>query len=161
MAKVIYAPKDISKLDKMSIFLAGTIGIDGGSPDWQKDITEKWDKFDVTFLNPRRPDWDENFGSDEVIKQVKWELDAMDKADVIIVNILDDSKSPITIAETYRHAGSRKLFVACSDKFYRYDNIKAVCEHYESALFDSWEELCEFMESHMEDLIDLWEVSNT
>ena len=159
MAKVIHAPDNTDNLDKMSIFLAGTIDM-GNSLDWQKKITEDWEKYDVTFLNPRRPDWDSDFGSDEVQKQVKWELDAMDKADIIIVNILEDSESPITIAETYRHAGSAKLFVACPDGFYRYDNISAVCEHYKSALYGSWDELKEDFEKNLDSLIEAWEFTN-
>jgi|TARA_R110000851_G_scaffold56073_3_gene131225 hypothetical protein len=155
MAKVIHAPEEL-KMNKMSIFLAGTIGLKSESPDWQKAVAKEFDKFDVVFLNPRRPDWDENFGSDEVVEQVKWELDAMDKADIIWVNILEDSESPITIAETYRHAGSGKLFAACPKGFYRYDNVKAVCEHYKSPLYDSWDELKEGFEKNMDSLIEAW-----
>jgi hypothetical protein len=159
MAKVIHAPDNIDDVKQMSIFLAGTIDM-GDAPEWQRDIVKEWDKFDVVFFNPRRPDWDSDFGSKEVLNQVNWELDAMDKANIILVNILEESESPITIAETYRHAGSAKLFVACPKGFYRYDNIKAVCEHYKSPLYNSWDELKEDFEKNMDSLIEAWEFTN-
>jgi hypothetical protein len=158
MTNKIYPPNSIEKLDKLTIFLAGTID-QGKSEDWQKALCEEWKDYDVLFLNPRRPEWDENFGSDEVIKQVKWELEAMEKADVILVNILEDSESPISIAETYRFAGSNKIFVACPKKFYRYDNIKGVCEYYKTPHFESWEELTDLVEGQLEVMIKTWKAS--
>ena len=159
MAKTIYAPDSIESLDKMSIFCAGTID-QGKTENWVNKLAKDWEKYDIILINPQREDWDENFGSEEIQKQVKWGLEAMDKADIILVNILPDSESPISIAETYRHAGSNKMFVSCPEKFYRYDNVKAVCEHYKTSLFNDWGELKEFMEGNMESLIDIWGSEN-
>jgi len=159
MAKVIHAPSSIKNIKKMSIFLAGTID-QGKSFDWQKAMAKEWDKFDIVLLNPRRPDWDSKAKSKEIKEQINWELEAMDKADIIVLNIIEDSESPISIAEAYRHAGDSKLFVCCPKGFYRYENVKAVCDYYGSAVYNSWEDLTKDFNKNMKPLIEAWEFTN-
>ncbi len=147
--KVFYPPNQIELRPlKVSIFLAGTID-NGQSKDWQSDIIDMLIELnvDADIYNPRRPDWDEtikqSFENPSFYQQVNWELDALEKADVIIVNILEDSKSPITLMEIGLHINTKKLLVCCPDKFYRSGNVQVVCDRYHIPLFDNIPELVE------------------
>lgn len=147
--KVFYPPQQIKiRPQRVSIFLAGTID-NGESEDWQSDVIQMLELLgvDADIYNPRRPDWDgtveQSFENPVFYQQVNWELDAMEKADVIIVNILEDSKSPITLLEIGLHINSKKLLVCCPDNFYRSGNIQVVCDRYNIPLFDNMQELAE------------------
>ena len=92
------------------VFLAGTIDM-GNSENWQEKLINKLKEQTKGALfaksyhiyNPRRTDWDsswaQTFENPQFFQQVTWELDAMEKADYIIMNFLPDSKSPITLLE--------------------------------------------------------------
>ena len=111
------------------IFLAGTIDM-GNSRDWQEYL----------LFNPRQENW--NGGKDgEMDYQVRWELDHLEQADIIIMYIIGSSKSPITLLEMGLHARSGKLIVACEPDFYRYDNVRITCAYYGIPLYSSLEEL--------------------
>ena len=73
--------------------------------------------------------------------QIRWELEHLEKADLIVMNILGTSKSPITLLEMGIHIRSGKLHVACEPSFYRYDNVKVTCEQYGVPLYASLDEL--------------------
>lgn len=129
----IMAPDDTKKRQGKSFFFAGTID-SGDSPNWQKELTNELNKDKglygkLTIFNPRRDEWPDD-GSDEVIRQIRWELDHMDEADFIIMNIIGDSKSPISLMEIGLYAQSGKLIVFCPEDFYRFDNVMVVCERH-------------------------------
>lgn len=120
------------------VFLAGTIDC-GNSEDWQSEYIENMSKSlgsikDVLMIiyNPRR-DPGKGFSPDneeEMEYQVNWELDHMEKASFIYMNILPDSKSPISLMEIGLFAHSNKLRIVCPKEFYRYQNVKIVCDRY-------------------------------
>lgn len=123
------------------IFLAGTIDM-GNSVDWQAQLKEYFSGKEGRYIlyNPRRGSW--NGGADgEMEYQVNWELEHLEKADIIIMNILGSSKSPITLLEMGLHARSGKLYVACEPSFYRYDNVRITCGYYGIPLYGSLDEL--------------------
>lgn len=123
------------------IFLAGTIDM-GNSVDWQSQLKEYFSGKDGRYIlfNPRRGSW--NGGADgEMEYQVNWELEHLEQSDIIIMNILGSSKSPITLLEMGLHARSGKLYVACEPSFYRYDNVRITCDYYGVPLFDSLEDM--------------------
>ena len=62
--------------------------------------------------------------------QVNWELEHLEDADFILMNFLPDSKSPITLLELGLFAKSGKLYVVCTEGFYRYDNVRITCAKY-------------------------------
>lgn len=119
------------------IFLAGTIDM-GRSEDWQAGLKEYFSYKEGRYIlfNPRRATW--NGGADgEMEYQVRWELDHLEQADIIIMNILGTSQSPISLLEMGLHARSKKLYVACEPDYYRYDNVRITCEFYGIPLFES------------------------
>lgn len=139
-----------------SVFLAGTID-NGDSEDWQKSTIkyisdfakEEWHRFnsilDLYVLNPRRvewdPSWEQKFESPQFFQQVTWEIDAMKKADLIIMNLLPNSKSPISLLELGMFANSRKIVVCCPDEFYRSGNVQVVCNEFNIPLYKTMSEL--------------------
>ena len=133
------------KQDK-SIFLAGTIEM-GDSVDWQTDLVTYLSNQDIhaDIYNPRRTNWDaswkQGFEEPQFFQQVTWELDAMERADIIIMNILPESKSPVSLLELGIYASSGKLIVCCPDEFYRSGNVHIVCRRYNIPLFKDMREL--------------------
>lgn len=150
--KLVTAPEQIPAGKGKKIFLAGTIEM-GESHNWQNDVINHFNKFeytDISVLNPRRATWnvgwEQSFEAPEFFQQVSWEMDAMDKADIIIMNLLPDSKSPISLLELGLMADSRKLFVSCPDEFYRKGNVQMLCNRYNIPLYKTIEELLNNLE---------------
>lgn len=122
-----------------SIFLAGTIDM-GGSRDWQAETIDllRASAGRYVVFNPRQKVWDpEREG--EMDYQVNWELSHLEQADVILMNFLPESKSPITLLELGLFARSGKLRVVCPQEFYRYDNVRITCERYGVPIYGSVE----------------------
>ena len=117
---------------KPKVFLGGTID-NGNSEDWQKEVC---DKLNIIIFNPRRDPWPSNAGDDVIDEQIKWELERLKESDLVIINILPNSKSPISLMELGLYAQSYKLIVFCDEHFYRYNNVKNVCEMYNIHLFN-------------------------
>jgi hypothetical protein len=141
---VISYPPNFIKEDKKSIFLAGTIDM-GNSHDWQSDIIDHFKDSDILIYNPRRSDWNNSWkqelGDSNFVNQVEWELNCLDESDVIIMNFLEGSKSPISMLELGLYANTGKLLVCCPKEFYRSGNILIVCRKYNIPVFDDMQEL--------------------
>lgn len=119
---------------EVCVFLAGTIDL-GASEDWQRSFIDYLDTLStthITVLNPRRDTWTgtPTMDNPEFVKQVNWELDALERADVIVMRLLGTSKSPVSLLELGLHARSGKLVVHCDADFYRIGNVSVVCERY-------------------------------
>ena len=131
--------KSTNKLNSKSVFLAGTID-NGNSLNWQdKTIIELTNLGinDIEIYNPRREHWNPNPSKEDMEYQIKWEQNHLDKADVIAMVLLDNSKSPISLLELGLYAKSNKLIVFCTPNFYRWDNVRLTCEKYNIQLIES------------------------
>ena len=53
------------------------------------------------------------------------------------MNILGNSKSPISLMELGLFAKEHKVIVFCPPTFYRFDNVKMVCKRYNVPLYDT------------------------
>ncbi len=137
------APQRIYNTHQKTIFLAGTIDM-GQSYNWQSEFA-RWFEFEtsLTVYNPRRKDWDstwkQEFENGPFFQQVIWELDALERADYIVVNFLKDSKSPISMLELGKF--HQKCIVLCPKGFYRRGNIEIFCYKYDIPLFDAKHDL--------------------
>ncbi|WP_074408083.1 MULTISPECIES: nucleoside 2-deoxyribosyltransferase domain-containing protein [Aquimarina] len=141
----LIVPPIIPELNKdLSVFLAGSIE-SGVAQKWQDKVVEKLSEENVTLLNPRRSSWDASWEQkldNPVFKeQVLWELEALEKADMIIMYFDKKTKSPITLLELGLYARSNKLVVCCPDGFWRKGNVDVVCEQYGVQKVNSLEEL--------------------
>lgn len=127
------------------VFLAGTIDM-GNSRDWQKEIYERFQKAGGRYIlfNPRQENWDASRPG-EMDYQVRWELDHLEEADMIIMYILGTSKSPISLLEMGLHAKGSKMTVICEQDFYRYDNVRITCEYYNVPLYNDLDDFLTFI----------------
>jgi hypothetical protein len=145
--KVIKPPHSIVKNAKQGttkIFLAGTIEM-GNSEDWQTKVAKSLSDDSYTILNPRREEWDasweQRIENPQFYQQVNWELDALNKSDIIILYLLPDSKSPISLLELGLYASSGKMLVCCPEGFWRKGNVEIVCERFSIPLYENIENL--------------------
>ena len=144
-AEVTYAPDKINT-ELPTVFLAGSIEM-GKAKDWQKTLEKLLKDFQVMLLNPRREDWDSSWEqtieNDQFREQVEWELDSLEKADLIVLYLDPETQSPISLLELGLHARSGKLIVCCPEGFYRKGNVDIVCNKYKVPMVDSLESLAE------------------
>lgn len=137
-------PKNRVYSDKsIKIFLAGSIEM-GKAEDWQAAIPELFkDRNDLTFFNPRRDDWDSSWeqkeSNPEFNYQVNWELDHLDKADIIFMYFSPETKSPISLLELGLYANLEKMIVCCPDDFYRKGNVDIVCSRFNIPVYNTLE----------------------
>lgn len=128
---------------KPRLFLAGSIEM-GKAEDWQALVTQALADVDVLICNPRRDAWDASWPQDidfaPFREQVEWELDALDRADLIVFYFAPGTKSPITLLELGLHA-RRGAIVCCPNGFWRKGNVDIVCRRYGITQVDSLEEL--------------------
>jgi len=132
------------------IFLGGSIDM-GAAENWQdrlaNDLSDYSDD-DLILLNPRRDDWDSSWVQDptpgtQFHEQVTWELDAQENADACIYYFAADSKSPITLLELgLFYEGS---VVCCPKEFYRYGNVKMICDRYGVHMVETYDALLEIL----------------
>lgn len=120
---------DLTKLKK--IFLAGTID-NGDSIDWQSKLIDKLFSYNTNLeiYNPRRLDWCPTPTKELLREQINWELEHLENSDLIVMIILDESKSPISLLELGLHAHTNKIIVFCTENFYRFDNVFVTCQKY-------------------------------
>jgi hypothetical protein len=121
-----------------TVFLAGSIE-QGQAEDWQTAITDNLlADLQVDFFNPRRDSWDISWNSDDTrfSKQVNWELDHLQDADLIFFYFSPGTQSPISLLELGNQLGrlgmmaSDKLIVCCPDDFWRAGNVQIICSRY-------------------------------
>jgi nucleoside 2-deoxyribosyltransferase len=147
--KTIYAPEDFSQSVR-TVFLAGSIET-GGAENWQDQIIAMLANSDVTVLNPRRPQWDnsweQSLDNPAFVKQVNWELDALQSADCIVLYFDPATKSPISLMELGLFADSKKLVVCCPEGFWRKGNVDIVCRRHAVPTVETIEELADFAQS--------------
>jgi hypothetical protein len=122
------------------IFLAGTIDM-GNSVDWQKQTVKWFSSRPGRYIlyNPRRDDYKNT--PEEFDFQVKWELEHLEKSDLVIMNILGNSQSPVSLLEMGIYMKSGKLYVACEPDYFRYGNVKITCRKYGVPLYGSLDSL--------------------
>lgn len=138
-------PMNIAKRDatKRSVFLAGSIEM-GKSIDWQSNLSEFFVTEGYNVFNPRRDDWDntwiQSYSNPNFYQQVNWELNALDVADMIIMNFIPDTISPISLLELGLYASSKKMIIICPEGYFRKGNVEVVCDRFKIPLFDSIEE---------------------
>lgn len=146
-------PNRVTSFTETTIFLGGSI---------EMDTVEKWQdklKFDLTHqnvmvFNPRRDDWDSNIVQRSYdagfSEQVNWELDHLERADIIVFYFDPNTKSPITLMElgyfaavfaktaSYRR---QTILVCCPDGFWRKGNVEVLCERSGIKVLNSYDEL--------------------
>ena len=123
------------------VFLAGSIEM-GLAEDWQTRLVSRLPP-DVVVLNPRREDWDstwrQSIDDPRFREQVEWELDGLERADLVAMWFALETKAPITLLELGLFARSGKLVIGCPDGFWRKGNVEVVAARYGVPLANDWE----------------------
>jgi hypothetical protein len=137
MAEVYFAPQPTPC---KSVFLAGSIDM-GAAVNWQEAVTKALADKPVVIYNPRRDDWDsswvQSINDPQFNEQVTWELEHLEKADIICYYFDPAGKAPITLMELGLFAMSGKdIVVCCPEGFWRRGNIEMVCDRYALPLFN-------------------------
>jgi hypothetical protein len=149
MAIEIQAPNEIPNVKtNTKIFLGGSIEM-GKAIDWQRELIERLKDEMITFLNPRRSDWDSSWTQEitnpQFKEQVEWELNGLDMADIIVMVFDPNTKSPISLLELGLHASSKKMVVICPEGFWRKGNVDIVCEKHKIKQVLNIDELVEYI----------------
>lgn len=152
------APEEVPfKLPNIpSIFLAGSIE-QGAAREWQQLVISELQDEECVIFNPRRAEWDASWvqsSSNPVFcEQVNWELDSLDRADIVFFYFQAGTQSPITLAEfgkvtqLVEIGEDVKIIVVCEPGFWRRGNIEVMCNRCEVPVFDSLEEGTEVLAS--------------
>lgn len=142
MAKEIKAPENLPKKG-FFVFSAGSIEM-GAAENWQETLVRKLPD-DITVLNPRRDDWDsswkQSIDDPQFNEQVTWEMDSLDRADIIAMYFDPNTKSPISLLELGMYARTGKMIVCCPEGFWRKGNVEMVCDRYNIPLVGSLQAL--------------------
>lgn len=130
---VIYPPQPLIWSGK-SIFLAGSIDM-GLAPDWQQMVIDQLDSPNLTILNPRRKDWDSSWEqrieNQQFNEQVTWELEGLERADLILMYLDPATQAPISLMELGLSAAKGTMIVCCPEGYWRKGNVDIVCKKYE------------------------------
>ncbi|HET9620491.1 MAG TPA: nucleoside 2-deoxyribosyltransferase domain-containing protein [Kofleriaceae bacterium] len=127
------------------VFLAGSIEM-GRAAAWQEALISHLAahvRTDLVALNPRRDAWDaswrQSIDEPKFRDQVEWELDGLERADVIALWLAPDTRSPVSLLELGLHARGGKLVVGCPDGFWRKGNVEVVCARFAVPLATDWD----------------------
>jgi hypothetical protein len=134
VARTIKSPAPLDfDVKEIAVFLAGSIEM-GAASEWQKQLVNGLQDLPAVILNPRREAWDtssEPSSANPQFRQpVEWELEALERADLIAMYFEPATKSPIALLELGLFARSGKLIVCCPDGYWRKGNIELVCPRY-------------------------------
>lgn len=147
---IIKPPDSIAKARGFKIFLAGSIEM-GKAEDWQSKIINSLSSLhkELTIYNPRRDDWDSSWdqqiSNDNFYEQVRWELQALDDSNLIVMYYDPNTTSPISLLELGLYANSKKLIICCPDGFYRKGNIDIVCHKYNIPMLDDFNTFVDYI----------------
>lgn len=144
---MIKAPNDYSLAVRPWIFIAGVIDM-GSARNWQMELYDYLHTMPGTILNPRRDDWDSSWRQEkdnpQFRRQVEWELQGQEDADIISIFFDSDSAAPISLLEMGLAIGTQanlinapEVIVCCASGFYRKGNVDITCERYDIKQVDS------------------------
>lgn len=143
---------------KVKIFLGGSIDM-GSAENWQDRLTNDLSEYgdDLVLANPRRDDWDSTWKQDptpktQFFEQVSWELYHQETATFIVYYFAANSMSPITLLELGLFAGNNVL-VCCPTEFYRYGNVKMVCDRYHIAMTETYEDMLDKLKAGIDQVL--------
>ena len=128
------------------VFLAGSIEM-GKAEKWQDRLARELADKSVVLYNPRRDDWDSSWVQDptpgtKFHEQVSWELEHINKSDLVVFYFDPATQSPITLLELGYVIGSgKRAIVCCPDGYFRKGNVVISSELRNIPVLNSFEEL--------------------
>lgn len=142
--KVFKALDKIDNSNKKSIFLAGSIDKRKGL-NWRNEVIEFFKDRNFDIYDPQREDWDGTWKNDltdtRFSEQTNWEMEAMKKAGLIIMNFLPQYSSSVSLLELGLFAASKKVMVCCPADFDKSGNVQFICNAYNIPSFKTIKDL--------------------
>lgn len=146
---IIYPPTQIPLVGKC-IFLAGSIE-QNTATNWQEKIISSINHQYINILNPRRKDWDSSWKEDiknpNFNEQVNWELQGLERSDLIVMYFDPNTKSPISLLELGLHAKSGKMVVCCPHGYWKKGNVDIVCKNHQIPHVDNLDALISYIKN--------------
>ena len=119
------------------VFLAGSIEMGRAEP-WQDEVASRLLAANpsIKVANPRRLDWNkdavQSIDDPYFNEQVNWELDHLDRANLVLFYFQPSTMSPITLLELGRHLSTSRrpdnTIVCCPQGFWRRGNVEVVMQ---------------------------------
>ena len=128
--------------DEAFCFLAGSIDFKE-STSWRDLVVNKSSK-NTIFFDPTREDHDV-LGNQEMVCHIQWELEALELADMIILNFLPQAKSLISLVELGLYMKTSKLIVVCPKEFYQYRYVSTICDKYNAPIYHNLREVFKYV----------------
>lgn len=129
--------------DPIRLFLAGSIEM-GTAEKWQDKVVASLKDKNVVIFNPRRDDWDsswvQSIDNPQFKEQVEWELDYLERANVVLFYFDPNTKSPITLLELGLVDKNKPVVVCCPKGFWRRGNVEIVCKKYDLIFCENLDE---------------------
>lgn len=165
---VIKPPTAATKLPpkSISIFLAGSIEM-GKAEMWQDDVIEFIKTVhdanieEIHVYNPRRDNWDnswkQSIDEPEFRKQVEWELDLIQRSEIVVFYLQPGTNSPISLMELgiVSHdsfAMKKHVIVLCPDGFHRKGNVDVTAMWFDMQLAKDMPDLKERIRNAIHDI---------
>ena len=151
---VIKAPQPLNpSIEQFVVFLAGSTS-SAMKLNWHELIETAFkDSNKICLLNPKRPDWDsswkENINDKNFHDQISWELNGLEKANLIVLYFSPDSQSPISLLEFGLFAKRGKLLVFCPEGYWKKGNVDVVCQHYNIKQVNSFESIINYIKQQL------------
>lgn len=157
--QVLYAPHRIGHVQaRVQVFLAGSIDM-GEATQWQERLIGDLEDMPVVVYNPRRPDFDSTWKQDRscppFVEQVQWELDHLERADVIVYFFDPDGLAPVTLLELGLHVRHKDVVVCCPSGFWRHGNVDITTTRYGGVFVTDYDEMLERLRARIEILQEL------
>jgi hypothetical protein len=149
---VLEPPTPLSSLDgsARTVFLAGSIEM-SDAPRWQDELAAALADTDLVLLNPRRDawnsDWEQRIHCAPFREQVEWELEGLERADLVCFYFAPATKSPISLLELGLLARTGRALVCCPEGFWRRGNVEIVCARHGIPLVEDLAALAEGIRS--------------
>ncbi|KAH0848482.1 hypothetical protein AYO21_00737 [Fonsecaea monophora] len=145
-SQIIHAPSDEVPRGVKSVFLAGTTGKVDNTTDWREALCTSLRDTPITIYNPYRADWDGSWREDVDFapyrKQVEWELEKQDQADIIVFFFHPATQAPVSLLELGLCARAPgKAVVACPEGYWKRGNVQIVCNRFGVEMVDTVEGL--------------------
>lgn len=159
--------------ERFDIFVAGSIE-QGKAEEWQKEFFSEIRKMrpapNVALFNPRREDWnadwDQSADNKNLVEQIEWELEHLEKANLIVMYLQPDTKSPISLLELGLFAKEvfamkKQMIVLCPEGFYRKANVDVVCQYYDITTAKDMKDLIKKTKQKIKDFFDYLHVDSS
>lgn len=123
-------------------FLAGSIDM-SEVENWRETVVGKLNGY-TNFFDPTHLNHD-TLNDTEMREHIRWELDALQLSDLVLLNLLPNYKSPVSLIELGVYVQSGKLVVVCPLRFYQRRYIEELCARYNTLIFSDLSRAIEYI----------------